>query len=149
MLNPLNVVGVRPLGWCVCMMGLCWTQAAAAEDYYYVTVFGAEQTPPRAAATHSFATFVKATVAGPSWAPVYGFESHTISPAARDAGHARPPLLPETGRNFDLHTTIRWALSQGLRISNAGALIALSRRCTTEPWSKSASWKAAVSNTRE
>ena len=29
-------------------------------------------------------------------------------------------LLPETGRNFDLHTTIRWALSQGLRISMWG-----------------------------
>jgi len=73
----------------------------AAEDAYYVVVFGAQRPfikQPRY--SHSFATFAHATPDG-------GLEAFTISWLPRTA-EVRPfALEPEEGRNFDLQTTLR------------------------------------------
>jgi hypothetical protein len=91
---------------------------ASAGEAYYVLVFGQQQTPNNVNASHTFATFVKLSWAGSD--PRHALprlEAHTISwlPAAMQL-HALA-VLPEYGRNLDLHATLRWAQENGMRTS--------------------------------
>jgi hypothetical protein len=92
------------------------TSAAQAGDLYFVAIFGAQRVPNCPKYSHSFATFVKASGAGPHGAPCR-VESHTISwlPETLDIHVFRP--CPEPGVNFDLHDTLRLVLAQGDRVS--------------------------------
>jgi hypothetical protein len=90
--------------------------AACGADVYYVLVFSSQTPHLCAKHSHTFATFVKATGAGPC-AEAYALESHTISwlPAT---GNVQPTaLLRERGRNLDLGSTLRWADATGQRVS--------------------------------
>src|SRR5947209_13374239 len=90
---------------------LLWAAPARADEYYFVVIFGAESVPKQPRYTHSWATFVKATGCGPDL-NTFRLEAFTISwmPATLDI---RPlALLPEPGVNLDLHTSLRYVLSQ-------------------------------------
>ena len=92
---------------------------AAAQDYYFLMVFGSESTPKHYSRTHTFATVVKAT--GNSANPAdYRMEAHTISwmPAS---GNIRPlALRPERGTNLDLAQSLQNARASGERTAMWG-----------------------------
>jgi hypothetical protein len=105
--------------WLVALGLLLVPGAAGAGEMYFVVIFSSQRKPHEAQCTHSFATFVKATGEGPC-VEAYDLEWHTISwlPADLDIHLCR--LLPCRGANFDLDTTLCWALEQGQRISRWG-----------------------------
>jgi hypothetical protein len=103
----------------VVLTSLLLPTAARAEDFYYVVVFGSQRAPNWPRYSHTFATFVKATGAGPSPA-AYRLESHTISWSPRTLDVRAARLLPEAGVNLDLHTTLRWAQSLGADVYQWG-----------------------------
>jgi len=93
---------------------------AAGGEIYYVTVFGSQlPTVNRAKYTHSFATFVRAVGPGDCgpWQPV---ECFTISWLPQTLDVRVYSLLPECGVNLDLHTTLRYVLGNGERVSRWG-----------------------------
>lgn len=77
---------------------------AGAQDRYYALVFGAEASPPRPKFSHSFATFVRTDGGGKL------LEAHTISWLPREVELHPLRLAPESGRNFDLHASMKIAL---------------------------------------
>jgi hypothetical protein len=86
-------------------------------------MFGAQRTPPDPDHAHSFATFVRvrssASVPGlPPGPPV--IEAHTISWLPANLHIRVLALLPEPGHNFDLHTTLKYLLGDGQRVSMWG-----------------------------
>ena len=93
----------------------------AGEDYF-VLMFGQQQIPNDPNYSHTFATFVKATWAGDGPCPVNAkLEAHTISWLPENGVVRCWALLPECGRNFGLHETIRWAECNHMRTSVWGA----------------------------
>src|SRR3712207_2229106 len=93
--------------WVVLSVSLLWAQPGAAGERYFVLMFGSQQVQTIPDYAHSFAVFVRVSGGGEG----AGFAYHTISwlPANMDL---RPfALLPEPGRNFDLHTTLRHVLA--------------------------------------
>jgi hypothetical protein len=95
---------------------------ARARDFYFVMVFGSQQTPNNPNYSHSWATFVRATGEGPC-PQNYRLEAHTISWLPENMIVRTRALLPECGRNFDLHTTIRYALGNDERVSMWGPYV--------------------------
>ncbi len=93
---------------------------AHAGEAYYVVVFGSQRPiNDRAKYAHSFASFVRLT--WPDNCPgAPRAEAFTISwlPVAGAVQTAR--LLPEPGRNFGLHETIRLVQAEGERVSMWG-----------------------------
>src|SRR5262245_49603432 len=77
---------------------------------YFLIIFSQEGPGHEPWLSHTFATFVKATGAGANKGQ-YHLEHHTISwlPASRDIRLLR--LRPETGKNFSLEESLRWARS--------------------------------------
>jgi len=72
--------------------------------------------------SHTWATFVRATWAGDSPCPENPIlEVTTISWLACNGIVRTLALLPEPGRNFELHETIRWCRCNDMRISLWGA----------------------------
>jgi hypothetical protein len=84
-----------------------------AQDYYFVMVFGSQQDSPTPSYSHTWATFVKATPVLPQ-----GFllEADTISWLPENGVMRVAALLPEPGRNFDLESTVQWALNSGQHV---------------------------------
>jgi hypothetical protein len=93
---------------------------AAAADRYYMVVFASQANPNVPRAAHTWATFIKASGAGPFFWDYQNVDSHTISwmPASLAIVPAR--LRPEPGKNFDMQTTLKWAQSMGGRVSAWG-----------------------------
>ncbi len=91
-----------------------------AEERYFALFFGAESQPYRPKYTHTWATIVKLTGEGADL-NTYQCEVHTCSwlPATMDVKVWK--LRPETGYNFDLHTTICAMIKNGECISEWGA----------------------------
>jgi hypothetical protein len=76
----------------------------AAQDRYYAIVFGAETKPKQPKFSHSWAVFVRTDGCG------HLREAHTISWLPCEVELHPNRLLPEPGRNFDLHTSMKIAL---------------------------------------
>lgn len=97
---------------------LAATPRAAAGEAYYVLVFGQQTFPNDVNYSHTFATFVKVSWTGPGPCPASPcLEAHTISWMPARLRLRSLALWPECGRNFDLHTTLRWAQANGMRTS--------------------------------
>ncbi len=99
------------------ILALGWAVAGRAQESYYVMVFGAQQTPPRAKYSHSFAVFVK-TSGRPG--PGCLVETHTISWMPRSLAIRIRALLPECGKNLAIPTTFHWICSTRQRVSMWG-----------------------------
>ncbi len=97
---------------------LAVASGARAGESYYVLVFGQQRFPNTVNYSHTFATFVRVSWPGAGPCPAAPcLEAHTISwmPASL---RLRPvALCPECGHNLDLHATLRWAQSNGMRTS--------------------------------
>ena len=79
------------------------------EERYFVIVYGATHQPNAPQFSHTFATFIKATGTG-NFPAGWSLEPHTISwlPCSLEV---RMAVLPEPGRNFELHETMCWAVA--------------------------------------
>lgn len=86
---------------------------AKAQDHYFVMVFASERDGPSLNNSHTWATFVKATEKFPQG---FVLEAHTISWLPENGRIRIGALFPEAGRNFDLMSTLNWALDAGQRI---------------------------------
>lgn len=88
-----------------------------AQERFYVMVFGSQRTPPNPAYSHSFAVFVKETC-------LVGGQRHlehiTISWLPSTMVVRLNALCPESGTNFDIHTTFQWAYNSCQRVSMWG-----------------------------
>jgi hypothetical protein len=88
----------------------------ARADTYFVVVFGAQTDPPRPKYSHSWAAFVRlpdgCALCGPPAADAGPPEVVVISWLPCKVVLTPNQLLPEEGRNFDLHATFRIVLSQ-------------------------------------
>jgi hypothetical protein len=93
--------------------------ACRAGDAHFLLVFGSQREPSRPRGTHTFATFVRASGAGPN-VESYALEAHTISWLPRSREVRLPSLMPEPGTNLDLHATLRHVLALGQRVSQWG-----------------------------
>jgi hypothetical protein len=116
---PLLPSAALPWRWLLALGLLLLPRAVGAKEMYFVIIFASQRGPHEPKYTHSFATFVKTT--GDGCCPEsYCLESHTISwlPTSLDICVWR--LLPDRGANFDLQTTLCWALGQGQRVSRWG-----------------------------
>jgi hypothetical protein len=93
-------------------------QGACAADAYFVLMFAGQRIPNDPDYSHSYATFVRATwdENRPNPLPPR-LEAHTISWLPANMKVRTYALLPECGHNFDLHTTVRWALGNDMRTS--------------------------------
>src|SRR4051794_711542 len=100
----------------VLLLGLVASDTAQGEEYYFVLLFAAQSSPPRAKYSHTFATFVRAVGTGPCLQS-YNLSWHTISWLPTNMNVRPLAALPECGHNFDLHTTLRGVLSTGQRVS--------------------------------
>jgi hypothetical protein len=89
---------------------------ARAGDSYFVVVFGSQRTPNNPNCSHSWATFVRVSGAR----PCPQAEAHTISWLPETMTVRTWALLAECGRNFDLHTTLRYVLANDERVSMWG-----------------------------
>jgi hypothetical protein len=100
----------------VVLLSLAFAGGAQGHEAYFLLMFGSQQTPNNPDFSHSFATFVHASWEGPS--PVCPrLEVCTISWLPRNLCVRTVALLPEIGQNFDLHTTLCYALNNGERVS--------------------------------
>jgi hypothetical protein len=113
-----NSTGIRGYHLAVTAVALVLYCAAPARagEAYFVMVFGSQQTPNNPNYSHTWATFVRATGEGPG-PQGYRLEAHTISWLPENLIVRTRALLPECGRNFDLHATTRYALANDERVS--------------------------------
>ncbi len=111
-------IGTRRCVGAVAALALVLTSATAtrAGEAYFVVVFGSQRTPNNPNYAHSWATFVRITGS----APCPRLEAHTISWLPANMTVRTRALLAECGQNFDLHTTIRYALDNDERVSMWG-----------------------------
>jgi hypothetical protein len=91
--------------------------AGAAEEMYYVLVFGYETRPNKACFAHSFGTFVKVT---PDPDGRLRLECHTISWLPKPVDVHLWRLLPEQGGNLDLDSSLRLGTALNARIEMWG-----------------------------
>jgi hypothetical protein len=110
-----------PLSLAVTLAGalaLAAPPAARAGEAYYLLMFGSQRIPNNPNYAHSFATFVRVRWAGngPCCTP-FLLESHTISWLPANLKIRVNALLPECGKNFDPHTTLRYVLGNKERVS--------------------------------
>jgi hypothetical protein len=91
---------------------------ARAGEAYYLLMFGSQRIPNNPNYSHTFATFVRVRWAGngPCCAP-FVCDAYTISWLPANMKVRVNALCPEPGRNFDLHTTIRWTQCNKMRLS--------------------------------
>src|SRR5437870_4591691 len=105
------------------LLTLACSSTARAGENFYLVMFGSQRIPANPNYSHSFATFVRVSWPGnepcpPAGAPV---ESHTISWLPDNGIVRTSALLPECGRNWGLHETLRWCQRNDMRISLWGA----------------------------
>lgn len=86
--------------------------AARAADFYYLLIFGSQDSPKHLKYTHTWATFVHAVGEGLD-ANSYAIEAHTISWLPRNLDVKVLSLRPEPGVNLDLTRTLHFVQSQG------------------------------------
>src|SRR5687767_7453101 len=104
------------------MLLLALAGGARAGEDYFLLMFGAQRVPNNPNYSHSFATFVRVSWLGDGPCPHNPtLETYTISWLPENMRVRVLALCPECGRNFDLHTTIRWCLSEDMRVSLWGA----------------------------
>ena len=103
-------------------MSFLWASALQAGERYYLLMFGSQRVPANPNYSHSWATFVRVSWPGDAACPPQdaALEAHTISWLPQNLVVRLWALLPECGANFDLHTTVRWALDSDERISMWG-----------------------------
>lgn len=107
---------VRPM--LVALLLLLMPAIGRAGEDYYLLMFGSQRIPNTPNYTHSFATFVRVTWAGDGPRPPNPcVEEHTISWLPESGKVRTLALLPECGRNFGLHETMRWCQCNDMRIS--------------------------------
>jgi hypothetical protein len=98
------------------LLALACAGGVQAHEAYFVLMFGSQQTANNPNYSHTFATFVHASWRGPC--PVSPcLEVCTISWLPRNLQVRTLAVLPEIGQNFDLHTTLRYVLDSGERVS--------------------------------
>ncbi len=110
-------------------------ESHASHDRFFMMIFSAQRAWNRPKYTHTFATFVKARSAAtdetrtehgtePALKPCSirgsNLETHTVSWLAANKKVCLFRLWPERGFNFDLATSLEWALSVQSRISMWG-----------------------------
>jgi hypothetical protein len=91
-------------------------------------MFGQQRVPNDPEFSHTFAAFVRASWPGPGpCPPAPCLEVRTISWFPATMRIRALALLPEAGRNLDLHSTLRWAQANDMRTSLWGPF-----QCTRE-----------------
>jgi len=95
---------------------LCGATAGRGDEFYYVLVFGSQQSAGCVRYSHTFATFVRATGRGPC-AQSYRLDAFTISWLPRTLELRPLALAPEAGTNLGLADTLRWARDTGQRVA--------------------------------
>ncbi len=90
--------------------------ACRAGDAHFLLVFASQREPAQPRCTHTFATFVRASGAGPN-VESYALDAHTISFLPRSREVRLPALMPERGINLGLDTTLRHVLGLGQHVS--------------------------------
>jgi hypothetical protein len=105
--------------WVLLAALLIDAKMAWANDAYYMIIFGQQDGADRPDASHTFATFVKATGEGVDKSK-YTLDSHTISwmPASL---HVKLLRRPEEGVNLDLKDTLRHAKATKCQVCMWGA----------------------------
>lgn len=98
------------------LIAFAGTHPVAAEERYFMLMFGAQQFPKDPDYAHTFATFVRAT----DCAEGRRLEVQTISWLPLQLPPRIARLLPEAGRNYELHETIRGVLDLKERVSMWG-----------------------------
>lgn len=103
---------------CLCLLFGSFTAGqAAAGEVYFMAVFGAQRPvvnlPDHA---HSFAVFLRGCGQGPDITR-YQYDFVIISWLPKTLEVRTLAVLPEPGVNLDLHTTIRWAQDDRLKIA--------------------------------
>jgi hypothetical protein len=109
--------------YCVSLaiLPLICSRARAGEEYFLL-MFGSQRIPANPNYSHSFATFVRATWEGDGPRPANAaLEAHTISWLPANLKIRTSALLPECGKNFDLHPTLQLAYETDQRVSLWGA----------------------------
>jgi len=100
---------------------MCASLGSAGEDHF-ILMFGSQRIPADPDYSHTFATFVRATWEGDGACPKNPtIESHTISWLPCNGVVRTLALCPETGRNYELHESVRFCLQNDMRISLWGA----------------------------
>src|SRR5690606_15226789 len=89
-----------------------------ANTKYYLMIFGSQLAEPEPEYSHSWGTFVKVTYHPDQ--PVPQMESFTISWLPRSLVIRVWALTAEPGVNLDLHSTMRYVLDNGERVSMWG-----------------------------
>ncbi len=106
---------------CAVLLLTVWGAAPVpAGEWYFLAVFGSQRPEiNRPKYTHSFATFVRVT-GEPCAGTPHCTDAFTISWLPEDGDVKMRRLLPERGKNFDLHTTLRLMSEEGQRVSMWG-----------------------------
>src|SRR5262245_24828648 len=117
---------------------LLGTAEVKAGEAYYMVVFGAQQIPPRAKYSHSFAVFLRAAGGGPC-PEAWCLESLTISWLPQTLNIRLYTVLPEPGQNLELHATPSGPFPPG-RAFRFGVPSGSSGICTSGPWPRSGPW---------
>lgn len=106
--------------WAALLLVLGGGAPAPAAEWYFMAVFGS-QLPEvnRPKYTHSFASFVRVT-GEPGFSSPHRTDAFTISWLAEDGVVRVVRALPEPGKNYDLHSTLRLVLGEGERVSMWG-----------------------------
>lgn len=113
---------MRRFAACLLLLGSLFAGRASAGEDYYLLMFGAQRVPSDPDYSHSWATFVRATWEGDGPCPVNPvLEVTTISWLPCNGIVRVLALLPEPGRNWELHETIRWCQCNDMRVSLWGA----------------------------
>jgi hypothetical protein len=99
--------------WLSLVSTLLAVAPARCADRYYVMVFSAQRPVNLPHYSHTFATFVRVRDGSPRPA----LEAFTLSWLPRSLDVEAWRLLPEPGRNLDLHSTLSLAIRWGDRIS--------------------------------
>jgi len=99
-------------------LALASPPGAGAGEAYYLLMFGSQRVPANPNYAHSFTTFVRVRWAGdgPCCAP-FLLDAHTSSWLPANMKVRTGALCPEPGRNFELHTTLRYVLCNKERVS--------------------------------
>jgi hypothetical protein len=88
----------------------------SASERYFVLMFGSQRKSTEPELAHSFATFIKVTETPAEPA----IQHHSISWLPVSGEVRFMAVLPEPGRQYELHETIEWALASGARVSAWG-----------------------------
>ncbi len=95
--------------------GLWSVPTARAEESYFVLIFSWQRGSTQLRCTHTFATFVR-VCDGPSPADPPVLEAHTISWLPERMTLHPWRMLPQRGHNFDLDTSLRFAMGHNDRV---------------------------------